>query len=255
MPETSPPRSIRLGVLTPSSNTVLEPLTSAIVAEADGVTAHFARFPVTEISLSPQGLRQFDREPMLAAARLLADARVDVIVWSGTSAGWLGFESDDALIGEITRATGIPATTSVLALNEAIAELGAGTLGLFTPYTADVHARIVENYAALGVTVVSERNLGIAENFAFSQISPELIEEILRELAEARPDVLVTFCTNLGAAQLAPVIEAATGIPLLDTVATCIWKGLGMAGVHGAVSPATWGRLFALGLQPAGSAT
>jgi maleate isomerase len=78
---------VRLGVLTPSSNTVLEPLTAAMAAEA-GATAHFARFPVTEISLGPDALRQFDRGPMLAAAGLLADARMHVIVWSGTSAAW-----------------------------------------------------------------------------------------------------------------------------------------------------------------------
>src|SRR5690349_9533347 len=86
-----PALSVRMGVLTPSSNTVLEPLTAAMAAEA-GATAHFARFPVTEISLGPDALRQFDHGPMLTAAGLLADARMHVIVWSGTSAGWLGFD-------------------------------------------------------------------------------------------------------------------------------------------------------------------
>ncbi len=34
----------RFGVLTPSSNTALEPLTSAMVAMVPGVSAHFSRF-------------------------------------------------------------------------------------------------------------------------------------------------------------------------------------------------------------------
>ncbi|MEZ5705683.1 MAG: hypothetical protein R3E56_10610 [Burkholderiaceae bacterium] len=51
---------IRLGVLTPSSNTALEPLTSAIVATVPGASAHFSRFKVTEISLKPDALGQFD---------------------------------------------------------------------------------------------------------------------------------------------------------------------------------------------------
>jgi maleate isomerase len=43
------PRTL-LDMLTPSSNTVLEPLTSAMLADdLPDVTAHFARFPVREI--------------------------------------------------------------------------------------------------------------------------------------------------------------------------------------------------------------
>ena len=80
---------LRLGILTPSSNTSLEPLTCRIVADLDDVTAHFSRFSVTEISLHSEALNQFDDENIISAAKLLGDARVDVIGWSGTSSGWL----------------------------------------------------------------------------------------------------------------------------------------------------------------------
>jgi len=86
----------RIGVLTPSSNTALEPLTSAMVAGVPGVTAHFSRFRVTEISMGDKSQNQFDERTILDAAQLLADAKVDVICWSGTSASWLGFDRDSA---------------------------------------------------------------------------------------------------------------------------------------------------------------
>lgn len=76
-----------LGVLTPSSNTVLEPLTSAMLAQLDDVTAHCSRFRVKEITLQANARAQFDSAPILAAAQLLADAKVDSIVWSRTSSG------------------------------------------------------------------------------------------------------------------------------------------------------------------------
>jgi maleate isomerase len=117
-------KSIRLGVLTPSSNTALEPLTSAIVAGVPGCSAHFSRFTVTEISLSKQALGQFDDSKIMAAADLLADAKVDAIGWSGTAAGWRGFDTDHQLCARITERTGIPATTAVLALNELLALRG-----------------------------------------------------------------------------------------------------------------------------------
>src|SRR3984885_6797248 len=108
---------IRLGMLTPSSNTTLQPVTSSMLSGLAEVSAHFSRFPVTEISLRGPALGQFQVEKILQAARLLADAHVDVIGWNGTSSGWLGFDADEQLCQSITAATGIPATTSVLALN------------------------------------------------------------------------------------------------------------------------------------------
>src|ERR1700757_393578 len=68
---------IRLGMLTPSSNTTLEPVTSAMLAGLPGVSAHFSRFRVTEIALTDEALAQFDDRPILVAAELLAHARVD----------------------------------------------------------------------------------------------------------------------------------------------------------------------------------
>src|SRR4029434_4975338 len=105
--------------LTPSSNTALEPLISALAAVIPGCSAHFSRFKVTEIGLSAQALGQFDDSKILAAAELLADAKVDVIGWSGTSSGWLGFDADRRLVDRIRERTGIPATAGALATHDA----------------------------------------------------------------------------------------------------------------------------------------
>lgn len=236
-------KRIRLGVLTPSSNTSLEPLTSAIVAEVPGVSAHFSRFTVTEISLKDQALGQFDDTKILEAAKLLADARVDSIGWSGTSSGWLGFERDVELCRRITEVTGIPATTSVLALNEILAKTGTKKLGLATPYVPDVQARIVANYATLGVDIPAEQHLGISVNFDFAEVTEDTLRGMIRQVAQSRPEAITTFCTNLRAAQLAEELEAETGIPLYDTVSTVVWKQLRMAGID-TRGIEGWGRLF-----------
>jgi len=78
-------RRTLLGMLTPSSNTTLEPVTAAMLAGVPEASAHFGRFRVTEIALSDSALAQFDDREILAAAELLADARLDVIGWNGTS--------------------------------------------------------------------------------------------------------------------------------------------------------------------------
>ena len=85
-------------MLTPSSNTVLEPVLQAMLAGLSEVSAHFSRFPVTEIALSDRALGQLSDKSMLQAAELLAHAKVDVICWKGTSSGWLGLDSDRRLL-------------------------------------------------------------------------------------------------------------------------------------------------------------
>ncbi|MDE2334418.1 MAG: aspartate/glutamate racemase family protein [Rhodospirillales bacterium] len=231
----------RLGMLTPSSNTALEPITAAMLAGV--ATLHVARFRVTEITLSQQGLAQFDDAPMLHAASLLADARVAAIGWNGTSGGWLGFDVDRRLCAGITASTGIPATTSMLALNDILAARGVRRLGLVTPYTRDVQARIQANYAALGVETVAECHLGISENFAFADVPAQQIAAMTREVAKARPDAIAIICTNLHAAPLAEMLEAETGILVLDTIATVVWRALQLAGADPR-SVNGWGRLF-----------
>jgi maleate isomerase len=237
-------RPIRLGVLTPSSNTALEPLTSALAAALPQCTAHFSRFTVTEIALSDQALGQFDDSKILQAAELLADARVDVIAWSGTAAGWRGFDTDRRLVARIRERTGIPAVTAVLALNELLALRGLRSLGLVTPYTPDVQQRIVSNYAALGVEVVAEQHLGIRVNHDFALVPPAQLRQMIDTVAVARPQAITTFCTNLHAAPLAEAVEAAHHIPLLDTVSTTVWGALRAVGADPA-QVRGWGQLFA----------
>ncbi|GAC1605321.1 MAG: aspartate/glutamate racemase family protein [Ramlibacter sp.] len=236
-------KTIRLGVLTPSSNTALEPLTSALVALVPGASAHYSRFQVTEIALDSRALGQFDDSKILAAAELLADAKVDVIGWSGTSSGWLGFKRDQRLCERIRERTGITATTAVLALNELLASRGMTRLALVTPYTDDVQQRIVANYRSIGIEVVTERHLGIRVNYDFAGVEPATLLALMREVAAAGPQAITTFCTNLRAAPLAPQVERELGIPLLDTVSTTVWGMLRAAG-----SPpsqiAGWGEMF-----------
>jgi maleate isomerase len=236
-------RRIRLGMLTPSSNTVLEPVVAAMVAGLPGVSAHFSRFRVTEIGLDATALGQFDDGPILAAAELLAHAKVDVIGWNGTSAGWLGFDRDVRLCERIEAVTGVRACTSMLALNEVLGGSGVRRFGLVTPYTDDVQARIVAGYAGLGVICDAERHLGIRDNFAFGEVGAEVLEEMIRAVAAEGVDAVGVICTNLAAAGLVAGLEAELGVPIYDTIATAVWKSLTIAGVDPA-GVVGWGRLF-----------
>lgn len=234
---------VLLGMLTPSSNTVLEPMTSAILGDIRDVTAHFGRFRVTEISMRDQALGQFQNQPILEAAKLLADARVGAIAWNGTSSGWLGFDADRHLCEEITRETGTPATTSVLALNEVFQITAVKQFGLVTPYLDEIQEMIIANYRAEGFDCVTERHLGDRGNFSFSEAAEETISEMVRAVAADRPDAITIFCTNLRGAGIVDALERETGIPIYDTVSTAVWKSMKIAGADPKRIKG-WGRLF-----------
>ena len=238
------PRPLRLGILTPSSNTALEPLTQQLLSQLPEVSVHFSRFRVLRIALSPDALAQFDTTPIIEAAKLLADARVDVIGWSGTSSGWLGFHADEKLCADITAATGgIPATTSVIALNELVRRLGVESMSLLTPYTDDVQAAIVRNYATIAVDCSLERHLGLSENTSFADVSEEVLEKGMADLAAGGARIVSVFCTNLKAAHLVAAWEKKYDIVVLDTVATVVWHMLLTAGVDSRRITG-WGHLF-----------
>ncbi|MDT8879587.1 aspartate/glutamate racemase family protein [Halomonas saccharevitans] len=233
-----------IGMLTPSSNTVLEPYTAALLGELmPEVTAHFQRFTVKEISLSDQALAQFDPAPLLEAAGLLNDARMDVIAWNGTSASWLGFEADRRLCAAITEVTGAPATTSVLALNEALERTGVTRLGLVTPYLDGIQEAIVANYRSEGIEVVAERHLNDRGNFSFSEYDEATLTEMVREVAKAKPQAITILCTNLRGAGIVPELERELGIPIYDSVSVTVWKTLALAGIDPARITG-WGGLF-----------
>jgi maleate isomerase len=234
---------ILLGMLTPSSNTILEPISSAMVAGASNVSVHFARFPVTKISLENDALGQFDLQPMLHAASLLADAHVHTICWSGTSAGWLGLDKDRGLCNAIFDRTGVPATSSVLALDEIFRMTGVKEYALVTPYLRGIQEQILFNFANQGFECVAERHLNRRDNFSFSEVTASALTEMIRQVAKAQPQAITIFCTNLRGAQLVEALEEEVGIPIYDTVATAVWSSLRRAGAHPAVVEG-WGRLF-----------
>jgi len=213
-------------MLVPSSNTILEPATAGLLPADGSVTTHVARVRVVEISDAASSRRQFDVGRFVAAAELLADAKVDLILWNGTAAGWLGFERDREIVSAIESHTGIPATTAVIAVNEALDRLGARRIGLVTPYVAAIEQQIIGNYRCIGIEVVSAVRGDLTENTAYAEISPAQITEMVRAAARVPVDAILILCTNLAGSPIAEPLERELGIPILDSVRVAVTHSL-----------------------------
>lgn len=240
---TSNTHRVLLGMLTPSSNTILEPVTTRMISDISEASVHFGRFKVTEIALSEQSLAQFDPTEILVGAELLSHAKVQSIGWSGTAAGWRGFGADEDLCKKITAHTGIAACTSVLALNEILSLTDVKKLGIVSPYTDDVQKKIINNYVNIGIEPAGDAHLGIRDNFSFSEVSADQLRDMCREVAKAKPEAIAIYCTNLAGAQLVEEMETELGIPIYDTIATVTWKALKQCNVDTRRIKG-WGSLF-----------
>jgi maleate isomerase len=215
---------IRIGVLVPSSNTVLEPELARL---AGGVSLHFSRVRVTRIGADTEAAAQFDTAAMVAAAELLADAGVDVIVWGGTAGSWLGVPHDLSIVSAIEAATGVLATTSTLALLDAARAFGVLRTALVTPYVAEVVSEIVSCYAGSGLEVSGGEHLGLSDNQSFGSVPAGTLRPMI---AWADAPVMVV-CTNLRAATVVDSVETSGGPLVLDSVVATLWGALRLAGV------------------------
>ncbi|MGH1480343.1 MAG: maleate cis-trans isomerase family protein [Geminicoccales bacterium] len=210
---------MRLGLLIPSSNVVLEPLAAQLQARRPEISVHVSRLGVLDVKLDAASRAQFEMERQIAAANLLCDAKVDQIIWGGTSASWLGIAHDETFTSRVEQETGITATTCVLEINRHLAELEATRLGMVTPYTNDVSAQINRNYAEMGFEVIASCNDGGEMSNDFAAIQPTVIERMIRDVAAAEPEAIIVMCTNVAAAALATELTATLGIPVLDSAA------------------------------------
>ena len=231
-----------IGTITPSGNTVVERITLGIVRELPEVSVHFSRTPV--FGSSDPSPDRYAAEGFIAAAKLLAHAAPDVLVWNGSKGAGIGFEHDRQLVAAIQAETGIRATTSILGLAELLAARGIQRLGVVTPYTSASQQKTLACLANEGFECVAEAHAGLSDNLSYASVPPAQIAEMVRKVATARPQAVICLCTNFPAAVMAAPLEAELGLPVYDSTALGVWHALRLCGVDTRPAAPLWGSLF-----------
>lgn len=234
-------RHFHVGVLVPSSNTQLEPAVQGILGRFNAkngnsihLYAHYTRIRVTQISNDENSAAQFDIEKMLQAASLLVDAGVHAIAWAGTSAGWLGTQTDQTLCNAITERFNIPATTTTLSLLEYMHTHSDKKMLLVTPFVQEINNSIRTNFAAEGIKIADDRCLSITENTMIGQVADQQIEKMAYDVVKHNPDVktVAVVCTNVFAGDCASKWELNRDITVVDSIVITIWGLLGKIGTR-----------------------
>lgn len=157
-------------------------------------------------------------------AGLLADAEVDLIAFNCTAASMLLGPAQ--VNARITAATGIPSVTTIEAVLEALAHVGAHRLMLLDPYPREVEDAEVAHLAAAGHEVVARGGPECATPVEQGCLPPEEWRRLAREVDPAGADAVLVSCAGAQVATSIAAIEDALGIPVVASNQALLWKVL-----------------------------
>jgi maleate cis-trans isomerase len=183
---------------------------------------------------SKENFQQSVLDPLVAQARYLASRNVDYIMHCGmpvvTTRG-KGFEEE--IVKLITGATGLPASTSIRSAIRALAHLGIRNVAVLTPYPRELHQSALTFLAASGFNVVAEHT----EDVVFKRlqdVTPAHIAATAVRVLAAAPsaDGIYIPCNQWSAADAAPLIESALGVPVVTGAHADHWEAFRTLGIN-----------------------
>ncbi len=230
----------RIGLIVPSSNTAMEPELYRMAPP--GVSVHTSRVPLVEVV--PGELLEMERHA-LRAARELADAEVDIVLYGCTTGSLIGGPGfDRALEARIREATGRPALTTATAVVEALRALGLRRIAVATPYVEEVDEAERRYLEVQGFEVVEMRGMGIRRNAEIGRVTPYEVYRFARSVYREGAEGLFVSCTNLRTLEVVGLLERDLGVPVVTSNQASMWASLRRLGIGGrARGP---GRLFAV---------
>jgi len=173
-------------------------------------------------------------------AGLLADAAVDLIAFNCTAASML--LGPERVNERITAATGIASVTTIEAVLDALAHLGARRLLLLDPYPQEVEDAEVAHLAAAGFEVVARGGPACATPVEQGSLPPEEWRRIALETDPRGADTVLISCAGAQVATSIAEIERTVGVPVVASNQALLWQVLRLLGLP-ASSPG-YGRLL-----------
>ena len=158
-----------------------------------------------------------------AAARLLADARVDQIAFNCTAVSTFDPASEPAISKRIVDATGTPALTTAQALVAALKHFSARRIVLITPYIEPVTAREMVFFAHHGFDVVHDASYGIDRNWDMAQQAPQTWVDFTLANRREHADAYVLSCTAIESADVIDDLERELEKPVLTSNQALAW--------------------------------
>lgn len=222
----------RIGVICVDSSWNIEGEFHAMTP--DGVSVHSTRIFLPRVTVD--GLGQMRESTELEhAVRLLAGARVDSIVYGGTSVSFLtgNRNSDGVLLERMeSEARGIPCTTTTTAVVRALHAMNLRRIAVATPYNPDIDARLASYFEAVGFEVVSIKGEGIEDPWEICARPPESIYPFVRSADHPDAEAVFVSCADYRVGAVTEVLEEDLGKPVIGAIQASYWDARNLAGIR-----------------------
>lgn len=237
------PHDKRIGLIILATDHTTESDFARMVA-SNRIGVYVTRIPYAN-PVTPDNLRAMQPSMTEAAQLILPDERLDVVMYSCTSASVvIGDRAIESAIKAAKPEASVvtPTAAAVKALNA----FGAKRISILTPYTIETSRSMAEYFADLGFAIDRFTCLGLTDDREMARIAPDEIVAFAREAMAPQSDALFISCTAVRAAGVAAGIEAAIGKPVVTSNLATAWACLRLCGDTG--SRPQLGRLMTLSL-------
>lgn len=205
-----------------------------------GIVCRYARIPSHDLVTS-ETLAAMEYDLPAAAALLPQRANIRAIGYACTSASTvIGSSRVESIVQAIH--PGVPVTNPLVAVIAALRTLSATRIGLLTPYTPEVTAKMQEMLISEGFEIARIGSFGQIEDRKIARITEASTLAAIQAVG-SDPQVQAVFvsCTSLRTFGILETAEAAIGKPVVSSNQALCWHMRRLAGLPAGNGP---GRLF-----------
>ena len=234
-------KNYRVGLIVPSSNTTMETEIPAMLRAREAVlperfTFHSSRMRMKEVT--KEQLEAMDRDSDRCAIEL-SDARMDVMGYAclvAIMSMGLGYHrTSQRRLQQVANDNGgaAPVTTSAGALVEGLHAMGARRVSLIAPYMKPLTRLVIQYLENEGIEVIDSVSLEIHDNLAVGARDPRAPAELWKQLNVKGADAIVaSACVQMPSLASVPLIEDASGLPVVSSAVCTTWSLLKHLGLE-----------------------
>jgi maleate isomerase len=228
-------RRVRIGVVVPSFNTVVEPEFNAMCPPA--VTNHVSRIEMPDTKLTSDADQEAvieslgtDLEPALRRV-MGAQPRV-VVLGISIPTFWAGLAGMREMRGRLEGLAGVPVilgSQAVLAALNLYAR--SARIGVVTPYQPIADERVRSFLIEAGYHVVAVESLRPRRSSLIAAVGEDQFVHAVERLCAVGADLVVQVGTNLPVTDVVDAHAARLGVPIVAINTALYWLGLRTAGI------------------------
>jgi maleate isomerase len=225
----------KIGVLVPSTNTVVEPDLYAM--GPPGVTFHVSRIYIEDPRIDSdqrfEYLMHQIRENLEVAVKQVLTCEPDYLIMGMSSETfWGGLEGNRRLMERIGKLSGLRVAAGSNACARALQVLGCRRIAVLSPYQPVGDSHVGRFFEECGFTVVRSKGLRCRTAVEIARVDESVLREALGELNGPDIDAVVQVGTNLSMVRLADEAERWLGRPVLAINAVTLWYALRDCGIN-----------------------